>query len=97
MALLWQDVKNWLTDATKTAIREAEDLTRKGKLKIDMLNLNRKLEKDFAELGGIVYHLRQSKKQKDLQKNAEVKLLVKKIQRLEAQLRTKKREWKKRG
>jgi len=62
MALLWNDVKNWLTDATKSAIKDAEDLTRKGKLKFEMLNLNRKLEKTFAELGGVVYHVLESGK-----------------------------------
>ncbi len=94
MALLWNDVKNWLTDATKTAIREAEDLTRKGKLKIAMLNLNRALEKTFAELGGLTYHILEAKKRQDIYKNAEIKLLVKRIERLEGQLRAKKREWK---
>ncbi|MFO7639176.1 MAG: hypothetical protein R6X14_07800 [bacterium] len=52
---LWADVRDWLSDATRTAIREAEDLTRRGKLKLEIMNLSSKLERRFAELGGRVY------------------------------------------
>ena len=52
---LWEDVRDWLTDATRTAIREAEDLSRRGRLKMEIMNLSRKIEKKLAELGGVVY------------------------------------------
>ena len=31
---LWDDVRDWVTDATRTAIREAEDLTRRGRTSV---------------------------------------------------------------
>lgn len=104
MSMLWNDVKNWLTDATKTAIKEAEDLSRRGKLKIEMFTLNRKLEKAFAELGGVVYHvliarrpgrLKQSGKAgQELSGRPEVRLLVQRIRKLESRLRATGRQWK---
>jgi len=90
---LWEDVKKWLSDATKTAVKEAEDLTRKGKLKMEILALNRKVEKAFAELGGIVYG--EYSKRKDIPFDEKIKEGFKKIKRLETQLKKKKREWEK--
>ncbi len=52
---LWDDVRLWLTDATKTALKEAEDLTRRGRLKMDLVRLSRELEKKMADLGVRVY------------------------------------------
>lgn len=90
---LWEDVKKWLSDATKTAVKEAEDLTRKGKLKMEILALNRRIEKSFAELGGVVYE--EYSKKKDVPFDAKIKNRFRKIKRLEAQLRKKKKEWEK--
>lgn len=52
---IWDDVRVWLTDATKTALKEAEDLTRRGRLKMDLVRLSRELEKKMADLGVKVY------------------------------------------
>ena len=90
---LWDDVKKWLSDATKTAVKEAEDLTRKGKLKMQILSLNRKIEKSFAELGGFIYET--YGKKKDTPFDSKIKERFRKIKRLESQLRKKKGEWEK--
>ncbi len=52
---LWDDVRMWMTDATKTALKEAEDLTRRGRLKMDLVRLSRELERKMADLGVKVY------------------------------------------
>lgn len=52
---LWNDVREWLSDATRSAIREAEDLTRRGRLKLEIMNLSSRIERRLAELGGRVY------------------------------------------
>jgi len=52
---IWADVRVWLTDATKTALKEAEDLTRHGRLKMDLVRLSRELEKKMADMGVKVY------------------------------------------
>jgi hypothetical protein len=52
---LWEDVREWLSDATRTAMREAEDLTRRGKLKLEIMNLSSRLERRLAEFGSRVY------------------------------------------
>ena len=52
---MWDDVRLWLTDATKTALKEAEDLTRRGRLKMELVRLSRELERKMADLGVKLY------------------------------------------
>jgi hypothetical protein len=52
---IWDDVRLWMTDATKNALKEAEDLTRRGRLKMELVRLGRELEKKMADLGVKVY------------------------------------------
>ncbi len=94
MKSLWNDVKGWLSDATKVAIKEAEDLTRKGKLKMEMLNLSRKIEKKMAELGGYVYHNFSKTESFDTSQNEKLRNYVKEIHKLELTLKRKQKEWK---
>lgn len=93
MKSLWVDMKNWLSDATKVAIKEAEDLTRKGKLKMEMVALSRKIEKKMAELGGLVYHTLNKNKNYDLSQNEKVISYVKELRKLELTMRRKQKEW----
>jgi len=92
MKTLWDDVKDWLSDATKVAAKEAEDLTRKGKLKIEMLSLSRKIEKKMAELGGFVYHSLSKTESFDSAQNDKVKGYVKEIRKLELDMKRKQKE-----
>jgi len=93
MKTLWDDVKMWLSDATKTAIKEAEDLTRKGKLKMEMLGLSRKIEKKMAELGGFVYHTLSKSDMFNQLQSDKVKGYIKEINKMELELKRKQREW----
>jgi hypothetical protein len=93
MASLWDDVRAWLSDATKSAAKEAEDLSRRGRLKFDMMNLNRQLEQAFADLGGLAYELLTKKKLSDLTKEKEVLAHLAKIKSLEQELKRKKRAY----
>jgi hypothetical protein len=94
MKTLWDDVKTWLSDATKTAIKEAEDLSRKGKLKMEMMSLSRHIEKKMAELGGMVYHTLSQAKTSELGQNEKVKVYFKEIRKMELELKRKQKEWK---
>ncbi|HDQ99691.1 MAG TPA: hypothetical protein ENN51_05325 [candidate division WOR-3 bacterium] len=86
---LWADVREWLSDATRSAIREAEDLTRRGKLKLEIMNLSSRLERRFAELGGRIYEQARTKPETPVPL-APYRLLIADIAKLEAE-RTKKR------
>jgi hypothetical protein len=88
---LWDDVATWLTGAAGTAIREAEDLTRRGRLKMEILGLSQQTEKAMAKLGGRVYRLLDSGA--DLSADSEVGQLMAELRRLEAELARRRSEY----
>lgn len=81
---LWEDVRDWLADATRTAIQEAEDLSRRGRLKVELMNLNRKIEKQLAELGGVAYHHLNSATDQPFAQDERVRSIVERIRELES-------------
>jgi hypothetical protein len=54
---LWKEVTAWLAEATRSAIKETEDLARRGKMKFDVLGINTLLQEKFAALGGVIYSM----------------------------------------
>ncbi|MEO0098004.1 MAG: hypothetical protein ABIK99_02535 [candidate division WOR-3 bacterium] len=91
MPSLWERVKSWLEDTTEQALKEAEDLTKKGRLKMQILSLNRSIKEQFSELGGLVYQLIDAPE--DIRENAKVKEIVSKIKDLEKELKEKEKEY----
>lgn len=94
MSSLWEKVKNWLEDTTKQVLKETEDLSRKGRLKMQISALNREIDKKFSYLGGLVYQLINEGK-KDIAEEEKVKEAVRKIKELEEELKLKEEEYKK--
>ena len=93
LKMLWEDVRDWLSDATRSAIREAEDLTRRGRLKMDIVNLSRQVEKRMAELGGVVYDRLSSTPDAPVVTDEEIRGLVRKIAGLESERKRKQAEY----
>jgi predicted RNase H-like nuclease (RuvC/YqgF family) len=90
---LWGDVRVWLTDATKTALKEAEDLTRHGRLKMDLMRTSRELEKKMADLGAKVYARLSRNPDVPVVADEELKVLMWEISRLESQLAESQQEY----
>lgn len=97
MAKVWNDLVKWLEDASKVVGREAGDLTQKGRLKVEIFDLNRKLHESFAELGSMVYESVFIKKSGQWQTRSKIKTIVKKIRTSQRQLKNKQFEYKKVG
>lgn len=95
MSNLWKEVTSWLSDATRSAIKETEGLARKGHLKLEILGINTALHDKFAALGGIVYELMKNKKDSAIGSDTQVTKLALEIAGLETQLRAKKSKGKK--
>ncbi len=62
MANLWDDIAKTIREGVDTVVEKTEELTKIGKIKIDILNIKRNVQKNFSELGGRVYHLITAKK-----------------------------------
>lgn len=91
---LWDDVRKSLQEFgtlaaekgrefSKAAADKAEELTRVGKIRLDLVQVNREIERLFSELGGKVYHLHSEDALKSLGKDEEIKTLFEKISALE--------------
>ena len=90
---LWDDVRVWMTDATKTALREAEDLTRRGRLKMELVRLSRELEKKMADLGVKVYGRYSKTPEVPIAVDEELRALMRDIAKIQADVERSQQEY----
>lgn len=90
---LWDDVRMWMTDATKNALKEAEDLTRRGRLKMDLVRLSRELEKKMADLGVKVYGRYSRNPDAPITVDDELRGLMQEIAKVEAEVARNQQEY----
>jgi hypothetical protein len=90
---LWDDVRLWMTDATKTALKEAEDLTRRGRLKMELVRLSHELEKKMADLGVKVYGRYSKTPDAPITVDEELKALMRDIAKIQADVEKSQQEY----
>ncbi len=91
-ASIWDNIKKSLKDGLSVAAEKTEEYTRIGKLKVDILNIKRSLEKKYSTLGQEVYKLFEKKKQTDVGTSDRIKKIVAEIKQLKADLKAKETE-----
>ncbi len=85
---LWKEVASWLAEATRSAIKETEDIARRGRLKVDVLGINTALQDKFAALGGILYSIAKEKRNSStIFREPRVRKLLEEIAELEISLK----------
>ena len=92
MANLWDDIARTIREGVDTVVEKTEELTRIGRIKVDILNIKRNVEKNFAELGGRVYQLISKEKNAAISTDKEAKEIIECIKILEKELDDKKSE-----
>ena len=92
MANLWDDIAKTLRESVDTVVEKTEELTKIGKIKIDILNIKRNVQKNFAELGGRVYNLITTEKETAISADKEANEIIACIKILEKELDDKKSE-----
>jgi hypothetical protein len=93
MDTLWDRVKKNLVDWYGTAYEKTDELARIGKKKVEVVGVNRSIEKHLSELGGKVYDLIEVQgKGGVIAKDPDVSRLVNEIRDLEEQLKVKEQE-----
>lgn len=97
MPNLWNDLTKWLEDASKVVGKEAGDLTLKGRLKVEIFEINRQLRDLYTNLGNWVFDEAFVKKSKTWQRKKKTSGLILKIKRLRTKLKRKQQEYKKIG
>ena len=93
MDALWDKVKKNLREWYGTAYEKTDEIARIGKKKIEIMGINRAIEKKLSELGGRVYDLiAEQKESQGIGDDEKVKDLVENIKELEEQLKQKEKE-----
>ncbi len=90
---IWDDVRLWMTDATKTALKEAEDLTRRGRLKMELVRLSHELEKKMADLGAKTYRRYSKAPDSPIAIDDELRPLLRDIAKLEDEVAKSQQEY----
>ena len=93
MPIEWDNIKTWVKDTTKIALKEAEDLTYKGKIKMQIFSLTHEKERLIIRLGELVYSDYKKNQVKTL--NEKALEIIDKIQKTDEKIREKKEELKK--
>ncbi len=55
MTLVWDKIKKSVVNALSEAIDKTEELTSVGRIKLEILQLEHRLDEKYAELGKLVY------------------------------------------
>lgn len=92
MPTLWDDIAKTIKDGVTTVAEKTEELTKIGKIKVDIIGIKRNVEKNFAELGGKVYHLIVEEKESEIASHKEVQEIINRIKDLEKKLQQKNEE-----
>lgn len=86
MSTFWESLKKNLQQGVQTVSEKTEELTKIGRLKIEVIAVKRDIEKSFVELGGRVYDILQIKKKPSISKDEEIKKLVTRVEKFEKKL-----------
>lgn len=92
MAHLWDDIAKTIREGVDTVVEKTGELTKIGKIRIDILNIKRNIDKSFSELGGRVYHLITEEKKTEIFADKEAREIIECIKILEKELDDKKSE-----
>ena len=83
---LWEKIRKSIIEGVSVATEKTEELTKLGKVKLEILNIKRKISKAFAELGGITYDSIKTGNTDEVIKSSNVKELVNTLKGLETEL-----------
>ncbi|OGB63888.1 MAG: hypothetical protein A2Y94_06100 [Caldithrix sp. RBG_13_44_9] len=91
MTVLWDKIKKSVIDTLNEAIDKTEELTSVGRIKLEILQLEHRLDEGYTELGKFVYQ-NLSEQPGVLVEEGKISELKKVIDELKEQLRKKEKE-----
>lgn len=92
MALKWEDVGKGLKRIGSTAFKRSEELTRVGRVRIDIAGIRRNVDKAYRDLGEKVYNMITVEINFDIANNEEVKELIGRVRSLQEELKVREEE-----
>ncbi|HDQ46225.1 MAG TPA: hypothetical protein ENN17_12140 [bacterium] len=92
MGTFWQDVKQSVKKGVSTAADKTEEYGKIGKIKLDIMNVEKQLDKAFRELGEKTHEGLKVKTKANLSEDGKIKGMVEKIDALKKNISDKKAE-----
>lgn len=93
---LWDKVKKYmgegvdvLKEGASIVAEKTGELAKIGKIKMEIMNLNKKINSCFNEIGGKLYHLKVEGKQDEISSDVRINELVEEIKKLEEEVKNK--------
>ncbi len=83
---LWDDIRQGFKDGVQYTVQKTEELTRIGRLKLDIHSQKKKIERRFTELGGLVYECLRVEDHENLEVDAAMHTVVLDLRELEQKL-----------
>jgi hypothetical protein len=83
---VWERIKQGIKDGASLSMEKIEEYTKVGKLKIDELATKRKIDRNFSDIGQVVFDLLEDGRGNDIKGNGTVKSAVKSIKELRQEL-----------
>jgi ABC-type phosphate transport system auxiliary subunit len=84
---LWKSIKIKINKNMQLAGNKTVEMTKVGRIKIDVLALKKEIEEKLVELGGRVYHSYDDKNAIDLSSDKKIEQLIEQIKELEIELK----------
>jgi len=89
---LWEDIKRTVKQGVSVAAEKTEEYTKIGKIKVDILNINRTIDKTYTEMGKEVFGFIDKGKTAEIGNSDKIKKLVAKVKEQKVQLKKKEAE-----
>lgn len=89
---IWEELKKTLKDGVSVAAEKTEEYTRIGRIRVEILNLTRTLDKTYKAFGREVYTHVSDGKKVDPGKDEGIRYFIEKINDLKAAVRAKELE-----
>ncbi len=80
----WAQVRDGLKEGLNYTVHKTEELTRIGRLKVEIYSQNRRIAREFAELGGQVFLLLDRDDPEDVGDDTRVRELVLELKKMKA-------------
>ena len=85
-------VQKNMKEIFQIAAIKTEEMTKLGKVRVEILGINRRIEKQLLELGGKVYHYLEEEKDKDISKKDDILRALELVKSLKEELDEKNKE-----
>jgi len=88
----WESVKIGFKDGIHVAAEKTEEITRVGRIKLDIIGLDRRIDSLYNELGKIVYNLIEEEQAEKLHTHPQLQSKLSEISQLNKELKAKQDE-----